>query len=122
MKKLLLIMPILFVSTVATILFVQNNKIQTLTAERDMYRIYAHEPEMRPGQTHYMQPDMFFDADGYVLQDWVFESDLPCLNPNADGRVARADWDHYQNFWLYNTPEPEINMCEQALSRGWRPL
>ena len=95
--------------------FAAFGTINQLAAERDMYRIYAHEPEMRPGQTHYMTSDNFFDANGCMMDGWFSTDDLPCLDPDNTGCVTRASWYEFNNFWMHNIPEPEIGLCEQKL-------
>ena len=56
-----------------------------------------------------------FGADGYLLPDTAkaYRDEMPCLDADRDGRVSRAEWNSFMDYWRTHTPKSGKSMCSQ---------
>jgi hypothetical protein len=67
------------------------------------------------GQKEEFDERTLFDADGYLLPDVTrgYWEEMPCLDANRDGRVSRAEWRRFMDYWRTHTPQADGPMCPQ---------
>jgi len=56
-----------------------------------------------------------FDADGYLSPSTAkaYREEMPCLDADRDGRVSRAEWNSFMDYWRTRTPHAGKTMCSQ---------